>query len=145
MYDIELSNYWRTHYRFGKEGRVSKRKLGTDMINSILINTVAPALMSYSRHRLDDRYATRAVNLLRELPAENNKVMRRWSKLGMPLRNAGDSQALLHLKQQYCDRSRCTECALGCQILSLNYLDGDAAPLLTANEQARVYELSGVA
>ena len=145
MYAIELSNYWRTHYRFGKQGQAGSRRLGTDMIRSILINTVAPALMSYSRHRADERYASRATELLRDLPAENNKIIRGWDKLGFSASNAGQSQALIQLKQEYCDRSRCTDCTIGCSILALTYLDGDAAPLLTVNEQTQVYALSGVA
>lgn len=140
MYEIELSNYWRSHYRFGKEVNTSRRRLGTDMIRSILINTVAPALMSYSRHRADERYAERAVALLQQLPAEDNRIIRKWDKLGMEAKTAADSQALLELKKNYCVASRCTDCAIGCQVLT-SYNTEDDAPLLTLNEEAQVYTL----
>ncbi|NJC27296.1 DUF2851 family protein [Neolewinella antarctica] len=144
MFEIELSNYWRTHYRFGKEGQAGRRRLGTDMINSILINTVAPALVAYSRHRSDARYYDRATDLLRTLPAENNKVMRKWSQLGLAPNNAGNSQALLELKTSYCAKTRCTDCAIGCQLLAASYDNRGTEPLLSLNEQAQVYEVVGV-
>ncbi|OAV45751.1 DUF2851 family protein [Lewinella sp. 4G2] len=139
MYEVELSNYWRTHYRFGKTGKAGKRRLGVDMINSILLNTVAPALVSYSHHRLDERYLERAVGLLEQLPAENNKIIRKWKQLGFEAKNAGESQALLHLKKQYCEPTRCTDCAIGCTLLTKTFDNLDAQPLLTLNEEAVVY------
>lgn len=143
MYEIELSNYWRSHYRFGKEGQAGKRRLGTDMINSILINTVAPSLVAYGEHRMNDRFRERAHELLCDLPPENNKVMRKWAQLGMKPENAGDSQALLELKKSYCDRTRCTDCAIGCTILNNPYDNQDSGPLLTLNEQTQVYAVVG--
>lgn len=142
MFEVELSNYWRTHYRFGKEGQAGRRKLGTVMVHSILINTVAPALVAYSKHRLDERYEDRALDILRGLPAENNKVIRKWSALGLKPENAADSQALLQLKQNYCEKTRCTDCAIGCKLLATTYAS-DSGPLLSINEQAQVYAVVG--
>ncbi|MEM6769144.1 MAG: DUF2851 family protein, partial [Bacteroidota bacterium] len=142
MFVVKLSNYWRSHYRFGKEGKVSERRLGTSSIHSILINTVAPALLAYGATRMDDRYRLRATELLRELPPEDNQIIRRWQRLGIKAKNAADSQALLQLKSDYCARSRCLECGVGCYILSQPY--GPATgPLLSVNETAAVYALAG--
>lgn len=141
MFEIKLSNYWRTHYRFGKEGKPGERRLGSATIHSILINTVAPALLAYGYSRLADRYRERAFSLLRELPAEDNQIVRRWRKLGFSAGDAADSQALLQLKTDYCSRSRCLECSVGCQVLSQPYGPG-AGPLLSVNEEAAVYVLA---
>lgn len=141
MFEVKLSNYWRTHYRFGKEGKTGERRLGTSTIHSIIINTVAPALLAYGNTRLDDRYRDRAVKLLQELPAEDNQVVRRWRKLGCSAKNGADTQALLQLKTEYCSRSRCLECAIGCQVLNQPY-GPTKGPLLSVNETTVVYALA---
>jgi hypothetical protein len=143
MFEVKLSNYWRTHYRFGKEGKTGERRLGVSTIRSILINTIAPALTAYADQRSDDRFRERALEILRSLPAEDNAVLRKWSGLGYTAENAADSQALLELKTNYCAASRCTDCAIGCQLLSQPYNAEEEGPLLTLNEEARVYELMG--
>lgn len=143
MFEVKLSNYWRTHYRFGKEVKAGERKLGTSSIRSILINTIAPALVAYGDYRGEKRYRDRGRSLLLELPAEENRILRRWSQLGFSARDAAESQALLRLKMEYCDRSRCLDCAIGCHLLSQPYGPTDG-PLLTVNEQAVVYGLAGV-
>lgn len=143
MFEVKLSNYWRTHYRFGKEVSSSERKLGATTIRSILINTIVPALVAYGEVRLEDRYGDRALDLLRELKAEDNRILRKWDQVGFPAHDAADSQALLQLKTEYCDRSRCLDCAIGCHILSRPYGPAEG-PLLTVNEAAVVYGLAGV-
>ncbi|MGB3799189.1 MAG: DUF2851 family protein [Lewinella sp.] len=141
MYAVTLSNYWKTHYRFGAEAKRGDRRLGDAAIRSILVNAVAPAYFAYGLHRSDERYREAAVQLLDELPAERNSVVSNWKKLGWPARSAGESQALLELKQTYCEATRCTSCAVGCAIL--NRTEDDEAPLLSVNEEAQLYILMG--
>jgi len=141
MFEIKLSNYWRTHYRFGKEAKPGERRLGKGTIHSIIINTIVPALIAYSDQRADSRYREHALKLLHELPAERNFIIREWKKLGFSAEHAGDGQALLELKTNYCAQSRCVSCAIGCQLLSKPYTRDEDEPLLTLNEEAVVYGL----
>jgi hypothetical protein len=143
MFEVKLSNYWRTHYRFGKEGKAGERKLGMGTIRSLLINTIVPAMAAYAEQRGVDQFRERALDLLRELPAEDNVVLREWKRLGYEATNAADSQALLELKTNYCEPKRCLSCALGCEILAQPYAREDDEPLLTLNEAAVVYGLAG--
>jgi hypothetical protein len=143
MFEVKLSNYWRTHYRFGKEGKAGERKLGMGTIHSLLINTIVPAMAAYAEQRGVDQFRERALDLLRELPAEDNVVLREWKRLGYEATNAADSQALLELKTNYCEPKRCLSCALGCEILAQPYAREDDEPLLTLNEAAVVYGLAG--
>ena len=143
MFAVKLSNYWRSHYRFGKEGKPGSRSLGPSTIRSILINTIAPALVAYGEYRGDVRYQERGRNLLLDLPAEDNRILRKWGQLGFPARDAAESQALLTLKKDYCSRSRCLDCAIGCHLLSQPYGPLDR-PLLSVNEEAVLYGLAGV-
>ncbi len=140
MFVVGLSNYWQTHYRFGAEVERRPRRMGEQMVRTILINAVAPALFAYGRLRQDERYRERAIDLLDQLPAEQNTVTRNWRKLGWEARNAGESQALIELRNGYCTPSRCTSCSVGCAILNQEPEAG--APRLTLNEAARAYALT---
>ncbi|MCP9236078.1 DUF2851 family protein [Lewinella sp. JB7] len=141
MFSVSLSNYWRIHYRFGKTAERSERRLGGQAIQSILINAVAPAFFTYGRLRADDRYRDRAVELLESLPAEKNSVISKWRALGWSAASAGESQALLELRDNYCNNSRCTSCAVGCRILGRT--DPGEPTLLNVHEAERVYRLVG--
>jgi len=41
----------------------------------------------------------------------------------MPIENAYDSQALLQLKQSFCDQKKCLTCAIGTDLLKLQVHD----------------------
>ena len=131
MFVVSLSNYWRTHYRFGGEPtKPSERRLGKATVDALLINAIVPAYFTYGRLRQDDRYRDRALGVLEALPAERNVVIRNWEKIGWPATNAADSQALLELKQHYCTPTRCMSCAVGCAILQRPGPDTERTPPL---------------
>jgi hypothetical protein len=52
---------------------------------------------------------------------EKNAITRKWQELGVSNKNAADSQALIELKQQYCDPKRCLECAIGNHLLKSQF------------------------
>ena len=59
----------------------------------------------------------RALALLGQLRAESNHVVRMWKACGLEAADAGDSQALLQLKKEYCDRKDCLRCRIGYEYL----------------------------
>lgn len=136
MFTVELSNYWRNHYRFGKQVERSKRRLGTQTIQSILINTVVPMLELYGQLRDKELPRTKARSILRELPPEDNSILRQWAKLGWRADSAAASQSLLELQRQYCYPKRCLDCSIGAAILDRK---DTPPPRLTINESARLY------
>lgn len=142
MFDVSLSNYWRTHYRFGPAVKAGERRLGTQTIRLLLINAVAPAYVAYARARREDRYRERALDLLEELPAERNAVVDRWRKLGWSAGSAAESQALLELKHEYCDARRCTSCTVGCAILGLD-TETNEDEVFAFEEEAAEYLVAG--
>jgi hypothetical protein len=83
----------------------------------LIINTVVPLLFAYGRHIGDEDICMRAVRLLEELPAENNFILRQWQACGLKVGTAADSQALIQLKRQYCDRIDCLRCRFGYEYL----------------------------
>ncbi|MBR1499623.1 MAG: DUF2851 family protein [Bacteroidaceae bacterium] len=83
----------------------------------LIINTVVPLLFAYGRHIGDEDICQRAVRLLEQLPAENNYILRQWQACGLRVQTAADSQALIQLKRQYCDRTDCLRCRFGYEFL----------------------------
>lgn len=117
MFRAEASPYWKEHYHFKKAAAVKSATLGKDTINLILINTIAPLLFLYGKKMGDEQFCIKAVDLLEHLEPENNTITRQWANLGLTAKHAGDSQALLELKKQYCSNKRCLECSVGYRIL----------------------------
>jgi hypothetical protein len=40
-----------------------------------------------------------------------------WQQVGLPVQTAGDSQALIQLKKEYCDKKDCLRCRFGYEYL----------------------------
>jgi hypothetical protein len=117
---VTANDYWHYHYLFDETSPFQEKRLGDDMINNILINTVVPVLFAYGHQQQQHHYKTKALYWLENLPAEKNVITKQWEQLGIANKNAWDSQALIELKPQYCDARRCLECAIGNQVLKAN-------------------------
>lgn len=114
---VGTSPYWETHYVFGSETSHRTKMLSTSSIQLLLINTVAPLLFAYGQHIQKEALCQRAFDLLEKLKAENNHIVRLWQEVGLAVENAGDSQALIQLKRQYCDHKDCLRCRFGYEYL----------------------------
>ena len=66
---------------------------------------------------LAENYKEKAVHWLQELAAESNSITENFMQLSVINKSAYDSQALLELKQEYCDAKRCLQCAVGNALL----------------------------
>jgi hypothetical protein len=113
----QQSDYWKTHYRFGKKAKGEVPELGEASIQNIVINTVVPLLVAYGKYKDEQSYIDRAVELLQQLPAEENKITREWSTIGVKVKNAFDSQALIELRNNFCQKRQCLDCSIGISIL----------------------------
>ena len=86
----------------------------------LIINTVVPLLFAYGRHISNEDICQRAIRLLEALPAEENYILRQWKACGLKVGTAADSQALIQLKRQYCDRTDCLRCRFGYEFMKGN-------------------------
>jgi hypothetical protein len=114
---VTASDYWHHHYVFDEASAFKKKTTGRQMIENIIINTVVPLLFAYGCLHKEDGYRNKALQWLEETAAEKNAVSGKWQHRGIENSNAFDSQALLELKTQYCDKKRCLECAVGNALL----------------------------
>ena len=112
-----VTPYWQTHYLFGADSPTSEKRLFASSRRLMIINTVIPMLFAYGRHRHDEKLCDRAFDLLEELGAEQNHITRMWSECGLSVRSAADTQALIQLKNEYCDRKDCLRCRIGYEYL----------------------------
>jgi hypothetical protein len=116
-FDLVANDYWHYHYRFDEESPFRQKKPGIDMIDNIIINTVAPMLFAYGQYHKEEKYKQKALKWLEETPAENNSITKNFQRLEVENKTAFDSQALLELKNEYCNKKRCLDCAIGNTIL----------------------------
>ena len=117
LLSTSVTSYWQTHYAFGCESKPNEKHLSDASLNLLLINTVVPILFAFGRHKLDDTLCDRAFDFLEQLKAEDNHITRTWKDIGLDVGNAGDSQALIQLKNEYCDRRDCLRCRFGYEYL----------------------------
>ena len=117
LFEIQASEYWDTHYVFGKDSLKRNKSFGQTAFRTILINTVIPFLFAYGKTRGKDEFCTRAIELLESLPPEKNTILAQWKNLGVRNPDAFTSQALLQLTNEYCQPKRCLNCAIGNKII----------------------------
>lgn len=107
-----LEGYWAKNLNFrsrGSERRVPTQ-LGKQNRQLLVINVAVPVLYTYGVMSGDDRLTDRALGLLEQLPPEKNSRISQWAQAGLEAKDAFRSQALLHLRDSYCDCGRCDEC-----------------------------------
>ena len=117
IFDIEASSYWSNHYRIGKVTKTKTSKIGSAMVQSIIINVIAPLSFAYGNSIKDDSYGEYALKLLNEIPSEQNKYAEIWKEHGVNLKNASQSQGSLHQYVNYCSKKKCLECKIGLFLL----------------------------
>jgi hypothetical protein len=123
LFDLTASDYWDYHYLLDEPSSFKKKHLGDAMIANIIINTVAPVLFAYGGYHGKQQYRDKAVQWLEETIAEHNTIIKGFGEINIETKNAFDSQALIELKNEYCDKKRCLECAVGNAILSTRVPD----------------------
>jgi hypothetical protein len=118
LFNIELGDFWLTHYTFQKESTKRSKKLGKQAITTIIINTIVPFLFIFGERKNKEEYKEKAIKFLNELPPENNSITKRWTNIGIKQENAYQTQALIHLKNEYCNQKKCLDCDIGNQLIN---------------------------
>jgi len=117
LFEVNTSDYWHHHYRFGRKTARSISGMGSESIDNIIINTVVPLLVAYGKLNDDQLIVEKALQFLQGIVAEKNKITKSWDALGYKPRSAFDSQALIELNNNYCLKRKCLNCNIGIAIL----------------------------
>ena len=115
-FDVSASDYWQNHYQFDKESLKKKKKLSKSFVDLIIINTIIPLQFAYAKSQ-GKEISEELIQLLDEVDPEKNAIMDKFGSFGIKSKNAFESQSLLQLKNEYCNKSRCLECAIGMELL----------------------------
>ncbi|GAB1403856.1 hypothetical protein DSECCO2_546760 [anaerobic digester metagenome] len=114
---ITTSPYWETHYVFDKKATRSIKKMGAGAVNLLLINAVLPFLFVYGRAIDNDSLCNRVLDFYTKVPGEVNTITKNWKTAGLDVRSAFNTQALIGLKNDYCEYKRCLECRIGIYLI----------------------------
>ena len=117
IFEIQVSEYWQTHYNFGKPHPARAKSLSSNFIDLLLINCIIPLKYTYARY-LGIEEEQKIQDLIMSIKPEKNSVIQVFEELrpGTAI-NAMDSQALLQLKNEYCNLNKCLQCELGASLL----------------------------
>ncbi len=117
IFSVQPSAYWRHHYQFMKPIDEAIAPLGDMSTFNILINTAIPLFVAYGKSKDEQIYVDRAVEIIQQIPREDNAIVKRWSTLGVKAKTAGDSQGLIELHNNFCLKRRCLDCSIGFSIM----------------------------
>ena len=115
-FDISTSDYWQNHYQFDKESPKKKKKLSKSFVDLVIINTIIPLQFAYAKSQ-GKEISEDLIQLINKVAPEKNAIMDKFSSFGIKSKNAFETQSLLQLKNEYCNKSRCLECAIGMELL----------------------------
>lgn len=116
IFNVSASDYWNEHYQFDRQSHRKEKKLTNTFIDLLLINTVVPLKFAYAAYVGND-ISEEVVQLLSEIPAEKNIIIDKFRDFGIVVNNAYETQALLQLKNEYCNKKRCLECGIGLELM----------------------------
>ncbi|WP_309642590.1 DUF2851 family protein [Flavobacterium sp.] len=119
LFQISASTYWQTHYQFDATSPKKSKSLSKAFIHLIIINTIIPIQFAYAKSQGQDS-TENGIRLLENIAAEQNGIIQKFHDFGIMASNAFESQSLLQLKNEYCNKSQCLNCAIGIELLKSN-------------------------
>ncbi len=117
LFTVETSTFWKTHFTFNKTSKQSKKIITKSFIDLLLINTIIPLKFCYAKHQgkvIDDVI----VEIIQNINSEKNSIVDKFNTFKSVSTSALQSQALLQLKSDYCDKNKCLQCAVGNVLLN---------------------------
>ena len=89
------------------------RPLGLSRATRVLADAVLPVLLLDAEQREDPALETAVLDAYASLPAEADRITRRFADAGLKPKSAAEAQGVHQLARAYCDEGRCARCAVG--------------------------------
>ena len=102
--------------RFAKAPRI--KKLSRSFFDLIVINTLLPIRYAYTRY-LGGTGEEDLFRWVEKIPQEHNSITKLFDQLKVPIQHAGDSQGILHLFKNYCQKNQCISYNVGFHLMKL--------------------------
>ncbi|WNH11549.1 DUF2851 family protein [Thalassobellus suaedae] len=119
LFKVLTSVFWETHYTFQKESKASKKILSKSFIDLLLINTILPIKFCYAKHK-GEEVDTNIIKIASAITSEKNSIIDAFNNLKKISKSSLESQALIQLKTEYCNKNKCLKCAIGNTLISRN-------------------------
>jgi hypothetical protein len=116
VFHVSASEYWQNHYQFDKESPKKKKSLSKSFIDLLIINTIIPLQFAYAKSQ-GKEISEDIIHLLTNVAPEKNATLDKFNSFGIQSQNAFETQALLQLKNEYCNQSKCLDCSIGITLL----------------------------
>lgn len=116
VFGVSVSEYWQNHYQFDKESPKKKKLLSKSFVDLVVINTIIPLQFAYAKSQ-GKEVSEDLIYLLKQVTPEKNAILDKFISFGIQSKNAFETQSLLQLKNEYCNKSKCLECAVGIELL----------------------------
>lgn len=113
---IKASAYWDFHFNFGNISKYQPKLLSREFIELIILNTVLPLKYTYHKYHREE-ITDEILDLYKKSTAEKNTVTTGWKKLGLPVKNALESQGLIYHYNNLCTEKKCLNCSIGFNLL----------------------------
>jgi len=113
---VSLQGYWKTHYNFGSKSPSRIKKFSRSFFDLIAINALLPVRYAYARY-LGESGEEDLFHWVEKIPMERNRVTKIFDQLKVPIQHAGDSQGLMHLFKNYCQKRQCLTCNVGFHLM----------------------------
>ncbi|MFH6970669.1 DUF2851 family protein [Flavobacterium petrolei] len=116
LFQVSVSEYWFNHYQFDKESPNKRKSLAKSFIDLIVINTIIPLQFAFAKSQ-GKEISEDLIQLLNEVTPEKNAIIDKFNSFGIVSKSAFETQSLLQLKNEYCNKSKCLECSVGIELL----------------------------
>ena len=116
LFSFEVDAFWKTHFTFESDSKKSPKKLTKSFVDLIIINTIIPLKFVYLQSR-GEVSENGIIQLIKQVSSEKNSIISNFAALEIKAKNAMESQALIQLKNNYCTKKRCLQCAIGNSLL----------------------------
>lgn len=117
LFKVSTSSFWNNHYTFRKTSKSSSKTISKAFIDLLLINTIIPLKYSYAKQN-GASVEAEVLSLISEINSEKNSIVDTFNSLRLISKSALQSQGLIQLKTEYCDKNKCLQCAVGNSLLS---------------------------
>ena len=116
LFQVSASSYWQDHYQFDKESSKKKKMLSKSFIDLIIVNTLMPIQFAYAKSK-GEEITEDLIQLLDQVAPEKNAIIDKFKSFGVKSVSAFETQSMLQLKNEYCSKGKCLECAIGMELM----------------------------
>jgi len=118
LFSISTPDYWQHHHQLGKaSARAMAKQLSPTVLSLLTINFVVPLWYAYGKYIQDSSWQEKCFDLLQQIAAEDNFIIRKYKRHDWKPMNAFDAQGMIGLYHHYCKPKKCLDCKIGQNLL----------------------------